>query len=128
MTHSANIGHDAVLRARVALLGSAELPVREQVAAYRVLVQVNPLAYLPRLSLALGDYSRQEFAHQPETALALRAESVAAARRMCAMEPGRADLLVTSLTHYREQLILMDRQAELRAVEEEIAGMESGGR
>ncbi|MFI6001348.1 hypothetical protein ACIA98_13130 [Streptomyces sp. NPDC051366] len=128
MNHSANINHDAVLRARVALLGSAKPPVRERVAAYRVLVQVSPLAYLPLLSAALWKYSRYEFAHRPDIALALRAESVAAARRMYAMEPGRADLLVTALTHYREQLILMDRQEEVRGVEEEIARMVSGGR
>ncbi|MFF4099495.1 hypothetical protein [Streptomyces sp. NPDC001903] len=121
MNHSANINHDAVLRARVALLGSAKPPVRERVAAYRVLARVSPLAYLPLLSAALWKYSRYEFAHQPEIALALRAESVDAARRMCALEPGWDDLLVTALTNHRELLILMDRQEELRAVEEELA-------
>ncbi|MFD5512315.1 hypothetical protein ACFWIB_31735 [Streptomyces sp. NPDC127051] len=128
MNHSANINHDAVLRARVALLGSAKPPVRERVAAYRVLVQVSPLAYLPLLSAALWKYSRYEFAHRPEIALALRAESVAAARGMYAMEPGWGDLLVTALTNHRELLILMDRQEELRAVEEEITRTVSGER
>ncbi|MET9882116.1 hypothetical protein ABZZ20_02975 [Streptomyces sp. NPDC006430] len=131
MNHSANIdqstniNHDAVLRARVALLGSEEPSSRQQVAAYRVLVEVNPLVYLPRLAVALLEYSRQEFAHQPQTALALRAESVAAARRMCALEPGREGLLLNSLTRYREQLVLMDRQADVPAVDEEIALIES---
>ncbi|MFJ3175079.1 hypothetical protein ACIPJK_30375 [Streptomyces roseus] len=120
MNHSANIDHHAVLRARVALLGSGKPSVRERVAAYRVLAQVSPLAYLPPLSAALWKYSRYEFAHQPEIALALRAESVAAARRMCALEPGRSDLLLTALANHRELLILLDRQEELRAVEEEI--------
>ncbi|MFF1340381.1 hypothetical protein ACFVYT_21120 [Streptomyces sp. NPDC058290] len=128
MNHSANINHDAVLRARVALLGSAKPSVRERVAAYRVLVQVSPLAYLPLLSAALWKYSRYEFAHQPETALALRAESVAAARRMCALEPGWGDLLVTALTNHRELLILMDRQEEVRAVEEELTRLASDER
>ncbi|WP_328929446.1 hypothetical protein OG429_36015 [Streptomyces sp. NBC_00190] len=120
MNHTAHINHDAVLRARVALLGSETLPVRQQVAAFRVLVQVSPLAYLPLLTEALYEYSRQEFAHQPGTALALRAESVAAARRMHALEPERAPLLLTALIHYAEQLSLMGRHDELAAVKAEI--------
>lgn len=121
MNHMANINHDAVLRARVALLGSQVLPVRQQVAAYRVLAQVSPLAYLPLLAVALYHYSRQEFEHLPETALALRAESVAAARRMYGLEPERAELLVTALVAYKEQLVLMGRTAEVGPVDEEIA-------
>ncbi|MFD9410736.1 hypothetical protein ACFWBN_27465 [Streptomyces sp. NPDC059989] len=125
MNHTANINHDAVLRARVALLGSESLPVRQRVAAYRVLVQVSPLVYLPLLSRALYPYS-QEFAHQPAIALALRAEGVDAARRMCAMEPEREELLYLALAGYRHQLALMDRPDELAAVDEEIALMGSG--
>ncbi|MFD3324364.1 hypothetical protein [Streptomyces sp. NPDC058701] len=121
MNHMANINHDAVLRARVSLLGSQALPVRQQVAAYRVLAQVSPLAYLPLLADALYEYSRQEFAHLPETALALRAESVAAARRMYGLEPGRAELLAAALAAYKEQLVLMGRAGEAGAVDEEIA-------
>ncbi|MBT2450205.1 hypothetical protein J7F03_24635 [Streptomyces sp. ISL-43] len=120
MNSSSHINHHAVLRARVALLASGTLPAKEEVAAYRVLVHVSPLAYLPRLAAALWEYSRQEFAGEPQTALALHAEAVAAARRMCAMEPERADLLVVSLIHYRAQLLLMDRLAEVPAVDKEI--------
>ncbi|MFB7782715.1 hypothetical protein ACFC1D_08385 [Streptomyces vinaceus] len=83
---------------------------------------------LPLLSAALWKYSRYAFAHQPETALALRAESVAAARRMYALEPGRGGLLLTALTHHRELLVLMDRQEELRAVEDEITRVAAGER
>ncbi|MEY2225825.1 MULTISPECIES: hypothetical protein [Streptomyces] len=126
MTYSAHASHDAVLRARVALLGSQTLPARQEVAAYRVLVQVSPLAYLPLLAEALYEYSRQDFAHLPETALALRAEAVAAARRMHAMEPARGLLLVKALNRYREQLVLMDRQEEIAAVEREMAQVASG--
>ncbi len=125
MNHTTNINHDAVLRARVALLGSATLPVREQVAAYRVLVEVSPLAYLPLLTVALYEYSR-EFAHRPGIALALRAESVVAARRMHAREPGRAQLLITALAGYRELVQLSGRQDELVAVDGEIARVRSG--
>ncbi|WP_404952788.1 hypothetical protein [Streptomyces sp. 147326] len=123
MTHTAHPSHDMVLRARVALLGSQALPVRQEVAAYRVLAQVSPLAYLPLLTVALYEYSRQEFADEPGTALALRAEAVAAARRMHAMEPDRADLLVAALIRYKEQLTVMGRQAELDAVDREMAGV-----
>ncbi|MER6519945.1 hypothetical protein ABT246_24205 [Streptomyces sp. NPDC001553] len=120
MNPSAHINHHAVLRARVALLGSGKPPLDQRVAAYRVLAQVSPLAYLPLLAIALGKYARREFADRPDIAAALHAESVAAARRVCALEPERGELLVHSLTLYREQLIHMDRQEEVRAVELEL--------
>ncbi|MFC9297985.1 hypothetical protein ACFTWH_10050 [Streptomyces sp. NPDC057011] len=127
MNHTAQINHDAVLRARVALLGSGTLPARQRVAAHRVLVQVSPLAHLPLLTKALYDYSK-EFAHRPAIALALRAESVAAARRMYAVEPERAPLLAAALNGYREQLLVMDRGGELAAVQEEISLLGGTGR
>ncbi|MFJ7266346.1 hypothetical protein ACIQV3_06685 [Streptomyces sp. NPDC099050] len=127
MNSTENINHDAVLRARVALLGSGTLPVRERVAAYRVLVQVSPLAYLPLLAVALYAYSRQEFAHRPGIALALRAESVDAARRMCALEPGETQLLLSSLVHYRERLLLTEPPEELAAVEAEMSALAASG-
>ncbi|MCY0932204.1 hypothetical protein OTB20_39790 [Streptomyces sp. H27-H1] len=127
MNPTENINHDAVLRARVALLGSGTLPVRERVAACRVLVHVSPLAYLPLLAVALFAYSRQEFAHRPAIALALRAESVAAARRMCALEPERSQLLLTALVHYREQLLLAESPEELAVVEAEMAALVASG-
>ncbi|MEU6312841.1 hypothetical protein [Streptomyces sp. NPDC047014] len=120
MTYMAQINHDAVLRARVALLGSQKLTARQEVAAYRVLAQVSPLAYLPLLPEALYEYSKQEFAHRPGIALALRAEGVAAARRMGELEAGREQLLVTALHYYGAQLALMERAGELDAVEKEI--------
>lgn len=127
MTYSAHASHDAVLRARVALLGSQTLPARQEVAAYRVLVQVSPLAYLPLLAEALYEYSRQDFAHLPGTALALRAEAVAAARRMYTMEPSRDLLLIKALDRYQEQLVRMDRTEELGSVEREMALVAAGG-
>ncbi|MFD6889211.1 hypothetical protein [Streptomyces sp. NPDC059957] len=127
MNPTENINHDAVLRARVALLGSGTLPVRERVAAYRVLVQVSPLAYLPLLAAALFVYSRQEFVHRPGIALALRAESVGAARRMCTLDPEETQLLLTALVHYREQLLLMERPEELAAVEAEMSALVASG-
>ncbi|NXY98767.1 hypothetical protein HYE82_31195 [Streptomyces sp. BR123] len=127
MNHSVNINHDAVLRARVSLLGSEKPTVRQRVAAYRVLVQVSPLAYLSRLAVDLIKYSK-EFADQPETVRALRAESVAAARRLCELESGRQRLLIATLTALREQLDLMERREEASAVTREIALLESASR
>ncbi|MEV7612087.1 hypothetical protein [Streptomyces sp. NPDC089799] len=122
MDHSANINHDAVLRARVALLGSTELPIRQRVAAYRVLAQVSPLAYLPRLIEALIDYSRQEFADQPDIAMALRAESVTAARRVLDLNPERAHLLTLEM---HQKLRSMIRQQDVLAVQEVLSALES---
>ncbi|MDX6762360.1 MULTISPECIES: hypothetical protein [Streptomyces] len=128
MNHTAHISHDAVLRARVALLGSQALTVRQEVAAYRVLVQVSPLPYLPLLARALCAYSRQEFADQPDTALALRTEALAAARRMYSLDPGRVQLLIVVLKACRLQLAAMGRQEELEAVQREIALLDTGHR
>ncbi|MGW2588547.1 hypothetical protein ACWCYZ_46270 [Streptomyces virginiae] len=91
-----------------------------------MLVQVNARAYLPLLAEALYEYSRQDFAHLPDIALALRAEALAAARRMYAMEPARDLLLVKALHRYQEQLLLMDRQEEIAAVEREMAEVAAG--
>ncbi|MFJ3978182.1 hypothetical protein [Streptomyces sp. NPDC090021] len=125
MTHTAHISHDAILRARVALLGSQTLTVRQEVAAYRVLAQVSPLAYLPLLARALCAYGHQEFADQPGTALALRAEAVAAARRMHSLEAGRLQLLVVVLKAYRYQLTITGSPEELAAVEAEITALDT---
>ncbi|WP_157879639.1 hypothetical protein [Streptomyces yangpuensis] len=127
MTHTAHISHDAILRARVALY-HVHPTAREEVAAYRVLAQVSPLAYLPLLAHALCTYGMHEFADRPEVALALRAEAVAAARRMNSLEAGREPLLIHMLIAYRVQLDHMGRQEELAAVEEEIALLQAAHR
>ncbi|MDJ0382086.1 hypothetical protein [Streptomyces sp. G-G2] len=125
MTHSAHTDHHAVLRARVALLGSGKPTVAQRVEAYRVLARVSPLAYLPLLARTLGKYAIRDYAHEPLIALALLAESVAAGRRMVELEPVRGDLLTGSLAAYRVQLAVMGRQEEARAVEAEIARLVS---
>ncbi|WP_330328573.1 hypothetical protein OHS33_01680 [Streptomyces sp. NBC_00536] len=126
MTFSAHISHDAVLRARVALLGSGKPLLAERVAAYRILARVSPLAYLPLLAGALRKYGAREFAHEPAIQLALLAESVAAAREMYAREPGRAGLLIDALRAYGGQLARMERRAEARAADEEITRLVAG--
>ncbi|MFJ6718395.1 hypothetical protein [Streptomyces sp. NPDC091259] len=126
MSESGNINHDAVLRARVALLGSEKPSVAQRVAAYRVLVRASPLAYLPLLAVALGKYARRDFADRPDIALALLAESVTAARRVHELEPARSDLLVDALLGYRGQLARMGRQSEFPAVDGQIALVRRG--
>ncbi|QKW17691.1 hypothetical protein HUT16_00205 [Kitasatospora sp. NA04385] len=113
------IDHDAVLRARVLLLGSGRLGRAESVGAYRVLAEVSPEAYVPKLVealLALRHESRDPKAH-----VALTAEACRAARTM---EPGaadRAELLCRALDAYRASLFALGRREEGRAICVELA-------
>ncbi|MBT2369113.1 hypothetical protein J7E88_28310 [Streptomyces sp. ISL-10] len=119
--HAENIDHDAVLRARTALLGSGRLSLRQEADACRTLSVVSPLAYLPRLVRALLSLSYELGAH-PQTCLSVCAEAAEAARRLDAMEPGgRAELLVDALGAYERQLYVLGRRAEGLSVREEMA-------
>ncbi|MFF0108864.1 hypothetical protein [Streptomyces hirsutus] len=75
---------DAIVRARNVLLASGRRTPHEEVDAYRVLAQVSPAAYLPRLVGALRQlgYDRS-YDDRPEACLALCEEAVAAARAAC---------------------------------------------
>ncbi|GAA2360046.1 hypothetical protein GCM10010246_57830 [Streptomyces cuspidosporus] len=53
MNPAERVDQDDVLRARSILLGSGYLSVDRQVEAYRVLAEVSPMAYLPKLAEAL---------------------------------------------------------------------------
>ncbi|MFI1254312.1 hypothetical protein ACH4U6_10955 [Streptomyces netropsis] len=121
MNHSENVDHDAVLRARTMLLGSGRLALQQRVEAYRVLADVGPLTYLPRLSRALVWLSNDAYRDQPEACLALRAEAVEAARRLDEKESGRTELLVDALRAYQQSLYALGRRAEGFSVREEMA-------
>ncbi|GGR36659.1 hypothetical protein [Streptomyces netropsis] len=121
MNHSENVDHDAVLRARTMLLGSGGLALQQEVEAYRVLADVGPLTYLPRLSRALVWLSQDAYRDQPEACLALRAEAVEAARRLDENEPARTELLVDALRAYQQSLYALGRRAEGFSVREEMA-------
>lgn len=113
------IDHDAVLRARVLLLGSGRLSQAELVGAYRVLAEVSPKAYVPKLVdalLALRHESRD-----PEVDVALAAEASRAARRTEVGAPNRAELLRRALDAYQASLFALGRRAEGRAICEELA-------
>ncbi|EME99539.1 hypothetical protein J7W19_06295 [Streptomyces mobaraensis NBRC 13819 = DSM 40847] len=113
------IDHDAVLRARVLLLGSGRLSLPEQVGAYRVLAEVNAKAYAPKLVDALLWMSYES--RDPAAILALTAEAVEAGRRMEAGTPNRAERLCRALDAYQSALFAVGRRAEGRAVCEEMA-------
>ncbi|MFJ9591813.1 hypothetical protein ACIRS3_03560 [Streptomyces virginiae] len=121
------INHDAVLRARVLLLGSGMLGLREQVDAYRVLAEVSPKAYLPKLvdALLLTSYRSRRV---PEVDLALTTEAVEAARRIEAGVPTRAERLCRALDAHQRALFALGRRAEGRAACEEMAAAGQNGR
>ncbi|GAA2772314.1 hypothetical protein GCM10019017_15050 [Streptomyces showdoensis] len=117
--NSGKIDHDAVLRARVLLLGSGRLSLWQEVTAYRVLAEVSPRAYLPKLAHALVVQGYR--LRDPESALALFREAAAAARRLDAGDPKRAELLRNALSACARHLPAAGRRDEGRAVYEELA-------
>ncbi|MEU6844395.1 hypothetical protein ABZ930_21245 [Streptomyces sp. NPDC046716] len=120
------IDHDAVLRARVLLLGSGRLSPLEEVNAYRVLAEVSPKAYLPKLvdGLLLMSYRSRD----PEVDLLLTHEAVAAARRIDAGAPRRDERLGSALDGHQRALFALGRRDEGRAVCEEMAEAGRSGR
>ncbi|MCM2417234.1 hypothetical protein [Streptomyces sp. RKAG293] len=121
MNHSQNVDHESVLRARAILLGSGRIGLHEEIRAYRVLAQVGPLTYLPKLVRALLMLSHLEFRDRPEIQLNLIAEALTAVRRLDASEPKRTELLIETLNDYQHQLYTLGRRAEGFAVREEMA-------
>lgn len=116
------IDQDAVLRARATLLASGRPSLARQVDAYRVLAQVSPVSYLPRLAGALVSYGYgHEFRDRPEARLALKAEAVAVARRIDPGDPRRTEVLVDTLHAWEFELFRAGRRAEALAVCEEMA-------
>ncbi|MGW6569815.1 hypothetical protein [Streptomyces sp. NPDC054975] len=120
------IDQDAVLRARVLLLGSGRLRLFEQVRAYRVLAVVSPKVYLPKLVDALLSMIYRSW--DPEVDLALGAEAVEAARRIEAGAPAWAERLCTALDAYQAALFALGRRTEGRAACEEMAEAGQSGR
>ncbi|MFJ7209322.1 hypothetical protein ACIQWR_38035 [Streptomyces sp. NPDC098789] len=114
------IDHDAVLRARVLLLGSGRRSRAELVDAYRVLAEVNPKAYGPKLVDALLSLHYQS--RNPEMDVTLTAEAARAAREIEVGEPKRTERLYRALNAHQVSLFALGRRAEGRAVCEELAG------
>ncbi|MEK2493912.1 hypothetical protein WN990_30595 [Kitasatospora purpeofusca] len=113
------IDHDAVLRARVLLLGSGRLWPEDLVGAYRVLAEVSPRVYGPKLVDTLLTLRFQS--RDPKVEVELAAEAYRVARRSEAGEPGRAERLGRASDAYQASLFALGRRAEGRAVCEELA-------
>ncbi|MFI8962312.1 hypothetical protein ACIGO8_09370 [Streptomyces sp. NPDC053493] len=126
MRNSEEIDQDAVLRARVLLLGSGRLDLAEEVGAYRVLARVSPKAYLPKLvdAVLLWSYRTRDRAAE----LALISEAVEAARRIDADVTGGTERLGRALAARERALFASGRRAEGRAVCEELAAIGRYGR
>ncbi|WP_369249929.1 hypothetical protein [Streptomyces sp. R41] len=119
-----NVDQDAILRARNVLLSSGRPSPRQEIDACRVLAQVSPATYLPRLSRALvrlsWDCSVREL---PEARLVLHTEAVEAARGLDESDPQYAPLLLDALQWYQGTLFELGRRREGLAVREEMAGL-----
>ncbi|MFF4081157.1 hypothetical protein ACFYZN_17375 [Streptomyces sp. NPDC001777] len=132
MNPTENVDQDAVLRARTVLLGSGRPDARQELEAYRVLAEVSPRAYLPKLCRALISAGHaRELRDHPDAQLALYAEAVAVARRIGADDPNRTEILVRALSAHQRQLYEAGRRAEGFALCEEMArvgrqGFEAG--
>ncbi|MEU8764638.1 hypothetical protein [Streptomyces sp. NPDC048659] len=121
-----NLDHEAVLRARVLLLASGELDPWRALGAYRVLAEVSPRAYAPRLAEALLGHRRRT--DVPEHRLALAEEAATAARRCAGDSPRGARALRAALGAYEHELFAAGRREEGRAVCAELAETGAYGR
>ncbi|WP_329166192.1 hypothetical protein OHB49_41610 [Streptomyces sp. NBC_01717] len=121
MNLSGKVDQDDIVRARNVLLASGRRTPREEVDAYRVLAQVSPVSYLPRLVKALQRLSYDTSAGERHAAcLALREEAVAAARAIDPAEPARGDLLYEALDSCQRELYTLGRRAEGLAMRAEM--------
>ncbi|GAA3389175.1 hypothetical protein GCM10017752_12550 [Streptomyces roseoviridis] len=124
MADTGKTDQDAVLRARVLLLGVEHLGTWERVLAYRVLARVSPRAYLPLLVDALLERGYE--LDDREVRVRLFAEAADEALRMdgdvSEARVGRA------LGAWERALFAAGRRAEGRAVCEELAGSGAYGR
>ncbi|MFE3555081.1 hypothetical protein ACFXKW_09475 [Streptomyces sp. NPDC059193] len=106
------------------LLASGQRTAREEVDAYRVLAQVSPAAYLPRLAAALLRLGYGTDTGKKHAAcLALCEEAVAVARSIDPAEPTREDVLYRALDWCQRELYVLDRGAEGFALRAEMLAM-----
>ncbi|WP_369192107.1 hypothetical protein [Streptomyces sp. R08] len=113
------IDHDAVLSARVLLLGSGRPSRAELAGAYRVLAEVSPRVYVPKLVDAVLGLHHE--GRDPKADLALAEAAAWAARNMESGARKRAGRLCRALNAYQTVLFALARRAEGRVVCEELA-------
>ncbi|MFE9425730.1 hypothetical protein ACFYNO_22495 [Kitasatospora sp. NPDC006697] len=100
------MNQDAVLRARVKLLGTNRrvLRGRDGLWVYRTLTEVNPAVYGSKLAYLLVEAARSERLRELHTARrALLEEAVAVAEALDASNPFRARVLGRALQALREE-------------------------
>ncbi|MGW8763878.1 hypothetical protein ACWGN5_15390 [Streptomyces sp. NPDC055815] len=119
MGNAGKFDAETVLRARVLLLGSEPLTLGERLGAYRVLAEVSPRAYLPKLVDALVERAYE--LRDPALRLALIGEAAGAARRLDADAPNGKERLHRALGGHEHALFAAGRRAEGKAVCEELA-------
>jgi hypothetical protein len=112
------IDHDAVLSARVLLLGSGRPSRAEPAGAYRMLAEVSPKVYMSKLVDAV--FALYYESRDPKVDLSPAEEASWAARGMEAGAPNRAQRLRRALNAHRTALFALGRRAEGRVVCEEL--------
>ncbi|MEV8092779.1 hypothetical protein [Kitasatospora sp. NPDC085879] len=80
------MNHDAIVRARVALLDVRRMTLLQQVTAHRMLAGDTPAVHLPKLSRTLVELAEREVLLPQRARLALLDEAVAAAEAMDAAD------------------------------------------
>ena len=120
MNASGTVDQDAVIRARTMLLGSRRASSSQLIWAYRVLAEVSPLTYRPKLAAALTMEGYHAERRSPAK-LALHAEAVENARLIDAGEPKRTEILVRALSALESALYALGRREEGFAICQEMA-------
>ncbi|MFE7579693.1 hypothetical protein ACFU5Z_33610 [Streptomyces sp. NPDC057521] len=124
MNHSRKVDQDDIVRARNVLPASGRRTPREEVDAYRVLAQVSPASYLPRLARALQALGfENSHRHTRPDRLALCEEAVAVARSIDPGEPTRADVLYDALDTCQGVLYSQGRREEGLALRAEMVAV-----
>ncbi|RKS76689.1 hypothetical protein BZB76_2046 [Actinomadura pelletieri DSM 43383] len=114
----------AVAQARVALLNERRLTTTERIRAYRVLAEVEPTTYLPRLAEELGRLTyEKDLQGKPEASIALAEEAVEAARRIPETHPERPAALMGALDTCQWHLYESGRHQDAFALRAEMASI-----
>ncbi|SFP84893.1 hypothetical protein [Actinomadura madurae] len=116
-----------VTQARVALLRGKRLSTVEEVRIYRVLAEVEPGLYLPKLALALRALTyAEELRHKPEARAELAMEALEVAKRIPSGHPERSEVLADALDACRWQLCEAGRHEDAFELHAEIVESSRG--
>lgn len=121
VTDTGSVNYDAVARAQALLVGSRRLGLRERIAAYQVLRQVNPASYGAQLAGDLVTLGHQELRERPDACLAVFEQAVETARTAQATGPQRVQLLIRALDAHQHGLYALGLRADGFAVRQQMA-------